>query len=127
MEGVTVEEIGLIALPRPKAKAAPKPKPGQQDAETKTASASGPTPTIQTYGARVNATSAYEDLRKLVAAMEKENPFMVISNISIAAQPGTPLAHKVTFEVFWPAWIDPNQREVLIENENLLIAEGEKQ
>ena len=133
IEGVVVEEVGLIAMPRPKEAAKPKPKKGEEqetqatDKPATPESPSTPPPTIQAYAARITATCSYEDLRRWCEAMEKENPMLAICNIMITAQPEDPLKHLVTFEALWPTWIDPDQRERLIDDAELLVvAEAEK-
>lgn len=129
IENVVVEEVGLMAMPRPKEKAKSKPKDGEGAAANTTTSAGAaevqdvPEHTIQAYAARVSTTCSYEDFRKLTEKLEKENPLVVISNILITGQPDIPLLHQVIFEIMWPAWIDPNKREMLIEGaEQLLVA-----
>lgn len=112
LEPLQVDEIGLIALPRPK-EATPR-KGAPADKKVAPAAGSASANALQIYAARVAARIGFEDLRRLIEAMEKENPLLAISNVMIAAQPGEPLRHQIQFELHWPAWVDPGLRENLL-------------
>lgn len=108
IDGLQIEEDGLKALPMPKeasqqkgAKGAAKPK----------------TPyTMQYYSARISARVGLFDLITWIKRMEEDNPLLAISNLTITSQPKSPQKHLVGFEVHWPVWLDPDYRDVLLEN-----------
>lgn len=93
---VQVDEIGLIALPRG-------------------AKASG-TPSIQLYSVRVSVSCSYENLRAWLAIIEQDNLIVATGNLMITAQRNNPLQHQITFELHYPAWIDPDYQQQLSED-----------
>jgi hypothetical protein len=63
------------------------------------------------YTVRIAAQCGYRDLVRLLAALEHSNPYLCVSEIVIAAQPGEPERHRVTLSVEWPHWIDPEKAQ----------------
>ncbi len=120
---VQIDEIGLAPLPRPKEKAKPVRKPDDkaEAPATPVKKKSEPPPlppyTVQAYAVRVSTECSYETLRRWMDLLEQENPLVAIGGITVAAQPDDPLKHQVSFEVQWPAWVDPDFRETLQEME----------
>lgn len=114
-----VDEIGLIALPRPRDKA---PATGKKAAAPKKPAA---TYSMQIYGVRMAGRLGLTDLIALIRRMENENPLLAISNISITSQTGNPLVHQIVMEAQWPAWINPDYRDTLLENAGMTASEEE--
>jgi hypothetical protein len=54
------------------------------------------------------AKCGYSDVLKLVRAIEKENPFVSVTRVSIMGRTTEDKRkHAVTLDVQWPSWIDP--------------------
>jgi hypothetical protein len=62
--------------------------------------------TFMAYTARVDLMCGYHDLLALFSLIEKSNPYLCISAISITANPNNKEKHKASFNVQWPVWAD---------------------
>ena len=72
---------------------------------------------------------AQESVHQLVqwlALLEKGNPLISVSHITISAQPESVQRHVARFEVQWPVWIDPAMRERVIQQAAELDEEQSK-
>ena len=94
VEGIQVVEVGLVELP-------------------KSAKQGGRAPAVRAYSARALAECGLDALEAWIGALERENPLVAISHLTVAAQAANPEAHLVRFEVQWPVWIEPGMRETV--------------
>jgi hypothetical protein len=116
IDNVQIDEIGLIAMPRPREgdrRATSDRRAARQPAGTKAPPPPAPA-TMQAYAVRITVRSSFDDLRAWIKLMEEENPLLSISNLMITGRREDPLKHAVTFEVQWPAWVDPDFRDTLL-------------
>jgi len=58
------------------------------------------------YRARIAATGSYALILRFVASIEKGNPYVCISDVSIAGQAQDVETHHITLIIEWPTWID---------------------
>lgn len=114
-EGIQVAEIGLVDPPKPPKKAPPKADPEEKGAEKegtpKEARTKEPVYRVKAYSARVTGECGTEAFLAWIRALEKANPLLAVSQITMVAQPEKPLLPLVRFEVQWPVWVDPDMRE----------------
>ena len=94
----SVTEVGLVDLPL-------------QPKKTNTVSVLS----VRAYSARVTAECGTDALVEWLALLEKGNPLISVSHITISAQPESVQRHVARFEVQWPVWIDPAMRERVIQ------------
>lgn len=66
------------------------------------------------YSVRVVFQSSYAQLVRLLHTIEKSNPYLCVTGISIYGQPGNVERHQVNIVVEWPSWIDPAKGEALV-------------
>jgi hypothetical protein len=59
---------------------------------------------VKPYGVRIVTESSYQQLIDLVEVLEKSNPALCITDISISPQDSTPLKHVLNMTVEWPMW-----------------------
>lgn len=104
VEGVQVEEIGLIDLPL-------LPK--------KTADYR-----LRAYAIRVSAQCGLDSLLDWIRVIETGNPLVSVSHLTISAQPENPLQHRVRLEVQWPVWIEPDMRDTVREKAEEILGDG---
>lgn len=73
-----------------------------------------PSKHVKACTAIVTAKCGYGDIVRFVRTLEKENPYMSISRVSVVGRPAEDKKkHSITIEVQWPAWIDPSYPETL--------------
>ena len=59
---------------------------------------------VRPYGVRIVTECSYQQLIDLVDVLEKSNPALCITDISISPQDQTPLKHVLNMTVEWPMW-----------------------
>ena len=59
---------------------------------------------VKPYGVRIVTECSYPQLIDLVEALEKSNPALCITDISISPQDQTPSKHILNMTVEWPMW-----------------------
>jgi len=65
------------------------------------------------YRVRIVTQCGFNELLRLVEALETDNPFLSVSEMSIVAQENDLERHRVRFTVEWPYWGDPAEAEEL--------------
>ena len=105
----SVTEVGLVDLPL-------------QPKKTNTVAVLS----VRAYSARVTAECGTDALVQWLSLLEKGNPLISVSHITISAQPERVQSHVVRFEVQWPVWIDPAMRERVIQQAAELDEESSK-
>jgi hypothetical protein len=68
----------------------------------------GKVPVCKIFTARVTLKCGFHDVMRFIRALEKSNPYLCISGLTIMGQKGDPYKHQITFEIQWPAWADAN-------------------
>ncbi len=63
-------------------------------------------PPIKVYTAYVNTAVTFNDLVRLIRALETENELLCVSSLTILGEGSSPDVHKVVFYVQWPIWTD---------------------
>jgi len=91
-----VREVGISQLPQ--------------------ASAGGEPRSLNVYTATVNAECGLHDLIRLLEGIEKGNPYLCVSGMSVAGQSKNPASHAVSFQLQWPVWADLSRLETIKEN-----------
>lgn len=56
------------------------------------------------YGVRLATQCSYADLERLIADLEKANPYLVISGFTISGQSTKPDRHQIMLNIEWPSW-----------------------
>ena len=97
-------ELGKTRTPDkpPSTAAAPKGKPAPKGKAQ-------PPPTQHRYDRfqmEVRGTGGYKSVMDLIHRLEEHNPFFSVISLDIAAVPGKPEAHNVTFKCEWPVAAD---------------------
>ena len=62
------------------------------------------------FRVQVSGMAGYEDLVEMLQILETENPYVSISDISIARS-GNERSHNITFTMLWPIWQDTDMVE----------------
>jgi len=104
------EDLGIVSMPKAKERGRPKAK-GEAKAATPEPAASAAS--IQAYGIRVNTRCSYYNARRWIKKIEDANNHAVVSAIKIDADAADPENHPISFEVYWPVWIDLDMHENL--------------
>lgn len=86
------EEVGLTPMPRPRAA-------GEH--------------AVQGFAVGIRAECGYAVFLDWVRRLEEENPLLNLYGFTIAAQPEKPHLHQIRFELRWPVWVDPAQRQAV--------------
>ena len=60
--------------------------------------------TFRPYAVRIVTEGGYADVRRFVDALEKGNPYLYVSGISVVAQDQQVTRHSVSLTVEWPMW-----------------------
>jgi hypothetical protein len=100
-----VRETGISEIPSPRSSKAPN--------------------ALKSYTVRVSLDASYHDVVRFLREIENSNPYVSTVSLAIVGQPETnPEKHKVTFEVQWPIWADPEtpsslQQQTLEKETNL--------
>lgn len=94
---VEVREIGISQLPQ-------------------TTSGDDEKRALNVYTATVTAQCGLHDLIRLLESIEKANPYLCVSGLSITGQSKSPAAHGVSFQLQWPVWADPAQLQTIEAN-----------
>ncbi len=88
----TIREIGITQIPKP---------------------AKGPALAFKSYNLRVGIQAGMHDALRLVEAIEKNNPYLSVSSLSVVSRPESPGRHEITMEIQWPIWEDPQMSEII--------------
>lgn len=65
-------------------------------------------PVLKAYTVRVTLESSYGEMTRLIQEIESDNPLLCAVNVGIAGRPKeNPEKHKISFDVQWPTWVDP--------------------
>jgi hypothetical protein len=59
---------------------------------------------VKPYGVRIVTECSYQQLIDLVEVLEKSNPALCVTDISISPQDATPAKHILNMTVEWPIW-----------------------
>ncbi len=59
---------------------------------------------LRSYALIVNLRAGYDDMVRLIEAIEAGNPFVSVLELNLNHQPRTPQIHAVQFKVLWPIW-----------------------
>lgn len=71
--------------------------------------------TLKVYKARVTTLGPYYAAVALVAALEKENPYLAITKLSVSSRGVEDKDnHSITFDIHWPRWTDEATGEELL-------------
>ncbi len=60
--------------------------------------------TFRPYAVRIVTEGSYADVRRFIDALEKGNPYLYVSGISIVSQDQQVTRHSVSLTVEWPMW-----------------------
>lgn len=61
-------------------------------------------PAFRSYTVRVSLHAGMHDFIKLLTQIEKGNPFLCVSSITINGNTAKPDVHDISFDVQWPIW-----------------------
>jgi hypothetical protein len=61
------------------------------------------------YAVRIITQCGYAQLLTFLSDLEKGNPHLCISGLSISSRPGFPESHQVSLIVEWPTWKSPDK------------------
>jgi len=61
------------------------------------------------YAVRIVTECGYSQLVGLITSLEKNNPFLCITEIQVTARNNHPDEHKIRMTVQWPYWSDPQK------------------
>ncbi len=123
--GVAIERVEEIRSGIPDWAKPPErknPAPDQEDGEaaehkTRRRDARAPAPRhFAPFAVQVSAISGYERLKAFVDSLERDNPYLSLSLISIVARDTNPEQHQVRLTVEWPRHLeayDANLRSML--------------
>lgn len=56
------------------------------------------------YGVRMVTQCSYDEVSRLVQALESGNPYVSVSGITISGQMGSPGRHQILLNIEWPNW-----------------------
>jgi len=110
----TIREIGVTEIVRTSSK--------KKKKRRRKAAAAGPATSFRIYTVRIELTCGIHDVVRLLHSLESGNPYLCVSSLAITGQAGMPADHRVTIEVQWPIWADPDVPIELWEQ----IEEGEE-
>lgn len=69
--------------------------------------------TFNMYTVTVRLEAGVHDLLRMLQSLERSNPYLCVSSLSIAGQKDKPGKHSVAFEVQWPIWADPKMPQAV--------------
>jgi len=66
------------------------------------------------YRVRVQVRCGYDDLVRLISAVQAGNPLVSVSGLNIVPRDSSPAVHEVSFVVGWLVWTDPARRPAFL-------------
>ena len=79
---------------------------------------------LNIYTVTVRLEAGVRDLLRMLQSLERSNPYLCVSSLSIAVQADKPGKHAVAFEVQWPIWADPKMPQLLQDQLRELASSG---
>ena len=97
---IDVKEIGISEFPMPKP-----PKPVRDESgHAKPVAAPKKEYAFKIYTARVEIANGYHELLRLIKQIEKSNPYVCITSITVTPSEDNDFAHNMSFDIQWPIW-----------------------
>lgn len=70
---------------------------------------------LKSFSMGVGVDCSFATFVRLIRAIKAENPYIVLSRVSVSAQAKTPEQHRAGFTMSWPIWSDPKMVDTIKE------------